>query len=84
MFDKLCLNFEFGAVRQFANLVDLVKSFLTSIYYLFAKIGFDTAENEPFNFHKFSSLQGFNFHRGVVSSAARSPTSAESCPKLCR
>ena len=35
--------------------------------YLLGKIGFDTAENEPFNFHKFSSLQGFNFHRAVVS-----------------
>ena len=35
--------------------------------YFLAKIGFDTAENEPFNFHNFSSLQGFNFHRAVVS-----------------
>ena len=47
------------------NLIDLFKSFPTSI--LFANIGFDTAENEPFNFHNFSSLQGFNFHRAVVS-----------------
>jgi hypothetical protein len=67
-------------------MMDLVNSFLTSIYYLiiFAKIGFDTAENEPFNFHNFGSLQGFNFHRGVVSSAARSPTSAESESVLSR
>ena len=28
------------------NLVDLVKSFQTSIYYLLAKFSFDTAENE--------------------------------------
>ena len=35
--------------------------------YLLAKIGFDTAENEPFNFHNFSSLQGFDFHQAVVS-----------------
>ena len=35
--------------------------------YLIAKIGFYTAKNEPFNFHNFSSLQGFNFHRAVVS-----------------
>ena len=35
--------------------------------YLVSKIGFDTAENEPFNFHHFSSLQGFDFHRAVVS-----------------
>ena len=40
---------------------------LTSIYYLLATIGFDTAENEPSNSHNFSSLQGFNFHRAVVS-----------------
>ena len=38
--------------------------------YLLAKIGFDTAENEPFNFHNFSSLQGFNFHGAVVSQLA--------------
>ena len=35
--------------------------------YLLANFGFDTAENEPFNFHNFSSLQGLNFHRAVVS-----------------
>ena len=29
------------------HLVDLVKSFHTSIQYLLAKFGFDTAENEP-------------------------------------
>ena len=29
------------------NLVDLVKSFQTSIYCLLAKIGVDTAENRP-------------------------------------
>ena len=34
--------------------------------YSFAKIGFDTAENEPFNFHNFSSLQGFDFDRPVA------------------
>ena len=39
--------------------------------YLLAKIGFDTAENEPFNFHNFSSLQGFNFHGAVVSGGQR-------------
>ena len=35
------------AVRKHVNLVDLVKSFPTSIYYLLAKIGVDTAEHEP-------------------------------------
>ena len=39
---------------------------LSNAYFL-AKFGFDTAENEPFNFHNFSSLQGFNFHGAVVS-----------------
>ena len=36
--------------RTHVNLVDLVKNFLTSILYLLANIGFDTAENKPFNF----------------------------------
>ena len=48
-------------------LINRVKSFLTSILYLFAVLGFDTAENEPFNFHNCSSLQGSDFHRAVVS-----------------
>ena len=50
----------------------LVKSFQTSIYSLLAKIGFDTAENEPFNFHNSSSLHGLDFHRAVVSQPALS------------
>ena len=37
--------------------------------YFLAKIGFDTAENELFNFHNFSSLQGSKFHQAVVSLA---------------
>ena len=32
-------------MQKHVNLVDLVKSFLTSIYYLLANIGFNTAEN---------------------------------------
>ena len=32
-------------VQKYVNLVDLVKSFLTSIYYLLANIRVDTAEN---------------------------------------
>ena len=32
-------------MQKFVNLVDLVKSFYTSIY--FQKIGVNTAENEP-------------------------------------
>ena len=36
---------EFGAVQNSVNVVDLVKSFQTSIYFL-AKIGFDTAGNK--------------------------------------
>ena len=34
-------------VQKRVNLVNLVKSFQTSISYLLAKFGFDTAENEP-------------------------------------
>ena len=56
--------------EAYVNLIDLVNSLLTSIYFLIANIGFDTAENEPFNFHNFSSLQGFNFHGAVVSPLA--------------
>ena len=37
--------FEIWAVQKYVNLVDLVKSFPTSIYW--QKIGVDTAENEP-------------------------------------
>ena len=55
-------------MQKHVNLVDLVKSFPTNFL---AKIGFDTAENEPFNFHNFSSFLGFNFHRGVVSACER-------------
>ena len=35
-----------------------------------ANAGFDTAENEPINFHNLSSLQGFNVHRPVGSSSS--------------
>ena len=40
---------EFGAVQKCksVNLVDLVKSFHASIFYLLAQFGFDTAENGP-------------------------------------
>ena len=37
--------------------------------YLLAKIGFDTAENEPSNFDNFTSPPGLNFHQAVVSDA---------------
>ena len=40
-------------MQKHVNLVDLVKSFPTntSIYYLLAKIGVDTAENEQLEAH---------------------------------
>ena len=47
MFAEIYLNFEFGAVQSCVNLVDLVKSFQTSIFFFFARLGFDAAENEP-------------------------------------
>ena len=34
-------------MQKHVDLVDLVKSFQTRIYYLLAKCGFDAAENEP-------------------------------------
>ena len=40
-------NFEIWAVQKHVNLVDLIKSFPTSIYLQNFKIGVDTAENEP-------------------------------------
>ena len=44
--DEIWLNFEFGAVHKHVHLVDLVKSFQTSICFC-AKFGVDTAENGP-------------------------------------
>ena len=38
---------EVWAVQMYVNLVDLVKSSPTITKYLFAKVGVDTAENEP-------------------------------------
>ena len=43
---KFSWIFEFGTVQRGVNLVDLVKSFQTSIYYLLANVGFDTDNNE--------------------------------------
>ena len=47
---KFSRIFGCGAVQKYVNLVDLVESFPTDSYsneYLLAKIGVDTAENEP-------------------------------------
>ena len=33
-------------MQKYVNIVDLVKSFPTSIYYTFAELGVDTAERE--------------------------------------
>ena len=43
--DENLLNFEVREVRRKVNLIDLVKSFPTTVEYLLAKIGFDTADN---------------------------------------
>ena len=45
--DDFLQKIEFGAVQKDVSLVDLEKCCKMSIYYLFAKFGFDTAENEP-------------------------------------
>ena len=50
-------NFVFGAVKKCVYLVDLVKSFPTSIWYLLAKFGVDTAENEPSKISNFIPTQ---------------------------
>ena len=42
---KFCQNIEVWAVQKHVNLVDLVKSFPTSI--LLQNFGVDTEENEP-------------------------------------
>ena len=44
-------------MQKYANRVDLVKSFPTanSNEFLLAKVGFDTAENEPLKVHSYSS-----------------------------
>ena len=44
-FRKKSANFEFKAVQRYVYLVDLEKCFKNE--YLVAKIGLDTAENEP-------------------------------------
>ena len=81
MFDEIYLNFR---IRGYA---EACKSFRSrqefSNEYLLAKIGFDTAENEPFNFHNFSCLQGFKFHRAVVSQRTDAKD-AMSTPTSCR
>ena len=43
---KFSWNFEAGAVQKRVNLLDLVKSFRSSVYYLLAQFDFDAAENE--------------------------------------
>ena len=48
---NFCWSFEVRAVQKHVNIVDLVKSSPTSIYYLLANIGVDTAENEPLKVH---------------------------------
>ena len=46
---KFSWIFEFEAVQKCVDLVNLVKSFQTGIYYLLAKVGVDTVENGPLN-----------------------------------
>ena len=48
---NFCEDFEFGAVRRCANLVDLENALKNE--YLVAKIGLDTDENEPSTVRQF-------------------------------
>ena len=45
--DNFLQKFEFRAVQRNAHLVDLEKNLILKNDYLLAKIGADTAENEP-------------------------------------
>ena len=47
MLDEFLLKFWRLSGAEALNIVDIVKSFQTSIHYLLAKFGNDTAENEP-------------------------------------
>ena len=47
LFMVFLLDSKGAEVQKCENLVDLVKSFQTSIYYLLAQFGVDTAENGP-------------------------------------
>ena len=54
-------------VQKRVNLVDLVKSFQTSISFLLAKFGVDTAENEPLKVcQKFAKNKNVTMRKGLT------------------
>ena len=71
---KFYRNVDFGAVQKFANLVDIEKSTTSknaakqiSSNILDTKIGFDTAENEPFKMRViFSFLRPLSHSKAPV------------------
>ena len=65
-------------VQRDVNLIDLVKSFQTNIF--FAKIGVDTAENEPLKVHSIFKLWDLIFTEPPrpLPPAIRSPRVSES------
>ena len=71
-FRRKSVNFEFGAVQRYVYLVDLEKCLKNE--YLVAKIGLDTAENEPSEKCGFGScynnLRPTLYHISLVSPAA--------------
>ena len=74
-----CSNFKFGAVQKCIDRVDLVKSFPTIIIpttieldpnsndHSLAKIGVDTAENEPYKISDFIPTQAIQVHICILS-----------------
>ena len=77
---NICWIVKVGEVQRNANLIAFVKSFLTSTIIQLQKSASIQPRTNPlklrtsFNFHNFSGLQGFNFHRAVVSQLSRAST----------
>merc|ERR1712070_341781 len=65
-----------GEVQRNINLVDLAKSFQTSIY--LQKLASIQSRTSHLIFFNFSSLQGFNFHRPPAPDVLSCTTFAES------
>ena len=72
MFDEISRIVECGAVQKCVNLVDLVKSFQTSIYFLLAKFGVDTAENGSLEVCKTELFKEANSYKQVRINIGRS------------
>ena len=72
---KICWIVEVGEVQRNINLVDLAKSFQTSIY--LQKSASIQPRTSYLIFFNFRSLQGFNFHRPPAPSGTSSALAAD-------